>query len=542
VLMGYGTGAIMAVPAHDTRDFAFARAFELPIACVVEPTDGRGEDTAAWDDAFVAYEAELVNSANAEVSLNGLGVVEAKARITEWLTEKGIGEGTVNFRLRDWLFSRQRYWGEPFPIVYDEDGVMHALPDSMLPVEVPEVDDYSPRTFDADDAKSTPETPLSRNAAWVNVDLDLGDGRGTRRYRRETNTMPNWAGSCWYELRYVDPDDEVAVVDPVNERYWMGPDEHKRAGGVDLYVGGAEHAVLHLLYSRFWHKVLFDLGYVSSKEPFHKLFNQGMITADVYRDARGFPVPAAEVEERDGRYYWQGDPVSREAGKMGKSLKNAIAPDEFCDTYGADTLRVYEMSMGPLDVSKPWDTKAVAGSVRFLQRVWRNIVDEETGRVRVSEVAPDTETLRAAHQAVAGVHEDVAALRFNTAIAKLIVLNNHLTKLDAVPRQTAEMLVLALAPFAPHVAEELWDKLGHADSLVHADFPVADPRYLVADEVTCVVQVQGKVRDKIQVPPDITEEALRELALASEGARRALDGRGVRTVIVRAPKLVNIVV
>ena len=541
VLMGYGTGAIMAVPAHDTRDFAFARAFELPIACVVEPTDGRGEDTAAWDDAFVAYEAELVNSANAEVSLNGLGVAEAKARITEWLAEKGIGEGTVNFRLRDWLFSRQRYWGEPFPIVYDEDGVMHALPDSMLPVEVPEVDDYSPRTFAADDANSTPETPLSRNAAWVNVDLDLGDGRGTRRYRRETNTMPNWAGSCWYELRYVDPDDEAALVDPVNERYWMGPDEHKRAGGVDLYIGGAEHAVLHLLYSRFWHKVLFDLGHVSSMEPYHKLFNQGMITADVYRDARGFPVPAAEVEERDGRYYWQGDVVSREAGKMGKSLKNAIAPDEFCDTYGADTLRVYEMSMGPLDVSKPWDTKAVAGSVRFLQRVWRNIVDEETGRVRVAESAPDTETLRAAHQAVAGVHEDVAALRFNTAIAKLIVLNNHLTKLDAVPRQTAEMLVLALAPFAPHVAEELWDKLGHADSLVYADFPIADPRYLVADEVTCVVQVQGKVRDKIQVPPDITEEALRELALASEGARRALDGRGIRTVIVRAPKLVNIV-
>ena len=541
VLMGYGTGAIMAVPAHDTRDFAFARAFGLPIRCVVAPTDGRGEDTAAWDDAFSAYDAQLVNSANAEVSLNGLGVVEAKARITQWLAGKEIGEGTVNFRLRDWLFSRQRYWGEPFPIVYDEDGVMHALPDSMLPVEVPEVEDYSPRTFDSDDADSVPETPLSRNAAWVDVDLDLGDGRGVRRYRRETNTMPNWAGSCWYELRYVDPDDESEVVDPVNERYWMGPDEHKRAGGVDLYVGGAEHAVLHLLYARFWHKVLFDLGHVSSKEPFHKLFNQGMITADVYRDARGFPVPAAEVEENNGKYYWQGAEVSREAGKMGKSLKNAIAPDDFCDTYGADTLRVYEMSMGPLEVSKPWDTKAVTGAVRFLQRVWRNVVDEETGRVRVAEVEPDTETLRATHQAVAGVGEDVAALRFNTAIAKLIVLNNHLTKLERVPRQTAETLVLALAPFAPHLAEELWDKLGHVGSLAYTSFPVADPRYLVADEVTCVIQVQGKVRDKIQVAPDISEEELKELALATDGARRALDGRGVRTVIVRAPKLVNIV-
>jgi leucyl-tRNA synthetase len=541
VLMGYGTGAIMAVPAHDARDFAFARAFELPIVCVVEPTDGRGEDPAEWEDAFVSYDATLVNSANDEVSLDGLGVVEAKARITAWLTGQGIGEGTVNFRLRDWLFSRQRYWGEPFPIVYDEDGAMHALPDSMLPVEVPEVEDYSPRTFDPNDANSTPETPLSRNAAWVNMELDLGDGRGTRRYRRETNTMPNWAGSCWYELRYIDPEDEAEVVDPVNERYWMGPTEHKRAGGVDLYVGGAEHAVLHLLYSRFWHKVLFDLGYVSSKEPFHKLFNQGMITADVYRDARGFPVPAAEVEERDGKYYWQGAEVTREAGKMGKSLKNSIAPDEFCDTYGADTLRVYEMSMGPLEVSKPWDTKAVTGAVRFLQRVWRNVVDEETGRVRVVEADPDIETLRAAHQAVAGVQEDVAALRFNTAIAKLIVLNNHLTKLDAVPRQTAETLVLALAPFAPHVTEELWSKLGHDGTIAYESVPPVDPQYLVADEVTCVIQVQGKVRDKIQVAPDITEEALKELALASEGALRALDGRGVRTVIVRAPKLVNIV-
>jgi leucyl-tRNA synthetase len=543
VLMGYGTGAIMAVPAHDTRDFAFARAFELPIRCVVEPTDGRGEDTAAWDDAFVSYDAKLVNSANDEVSLDGLGVVEAKARITAWLEERGIGQGTVNFRLRDWLFSRQRYWGEPFPIVYDEDGVMHALPDSMLPVEVPEVEDYSPRTFDPNDAQSTPETPLSRNAEWVNTELDLGDGRGKRKYRRETNTMPNWAGSCWYELRYVDPDDELQVVDPVNERYWMGPTEHKRAGGVDLYIGGAEHAVLHLLYSRFWHKVLFDLGYVSSKEPFHKLFNQGMITADVYRDERGFPVPAAEIEERGEKYYWQGAEVTREAGKMGKSLKNSVSPDEFCDSYGADTLRVYEMSMGPLEVSKPWDTKAVTGAVRFLQRVWRNIVDEETGGLRLAadEVEPDTETLRAAHQAVAGVREDIAGLRFNTAIAKLIVLNNHLTKLDAVPRQSAETLALALAPFAPHLAEELWQKLGHSGTLAYQPFPVADPRYLVADEVTCVIQVQGKVRDKIQVPPDITEEALKELALATDGAKRALDGRGIRTVIVRAPKLVNIV-
>lgn len=287
VLMGYGTGAIMAVPAHDTRDFAFARAFELPMRCVVQPSDDRGTDASTWDDAFASYEAKLVNSANDEISVDGLGVVEAKAKMTDWLTERGIGEGTVNFRLRDWLFSRQRYWGEPFPIVYDEDGVAHPLPESMLPLELPEVDDYSPRTFDADDADTSPETPLSRNEDWVNVELDLGDG--VKKYRRETNTMPNWAGSCWYELRYLDPHNSEKLVDPAIEQYWMGPREGQPTGGVDLYVGGAEHAVLHLLYARFWSKVLFDLGHISSAEPFHKLYNQGMIQAYVYRDSRGFP-------------------------------------------------------------------------------------------------------------------------------------------------------------------------------------------------------------------------------------------------------------
>lgn len=291
VLMGYGTGAIMAVPAHDARDFAFARAFELPMRCVVEPSDDRGTDPSTWEDAFGSYDAKLVNSANDEISLDGLGVVDAKARITEWLKAHGVGEGTVNFRLRDWLFSRQRYWGEPFPIVYDEDGIAHPLPESMLPLELPEVDDYSPRTFDPDDADTQPETPLSRNADWVNVTLDLGDGNGPKKYRRETNTMPNWAGSCWYELRYLDPNNDRKLVDPAIEQYWMGPREGQPTGGVDLYVGGAEHAVLHLLYARFWSKVLHDLGHISSVEPFHKLYNQGMIQAFVYRDSRGIAVP-----------------------------------------------------------------------------------------------------------------------------------------------------------------------------------------------------------------------------------------------------------
>ncbi|MFE9423396.1 leucine--tRNA ligase [Kitasatospora sp. NPDC006697] len=540
VLMGYGTGAIMAVPAHDQRDFAFARAFSLPMACVVQPTDGRSTDPAEWDDAFDTYDSVLVNSAGEGVSLDGLSVVDAKRTVTEWLAGRGIGEGTVNYRLRDWLFSRQRYWGEPFPIVYDEDGAMHALPESMLPVEVPEVEDYSPHTYDPDDAASTPKTPLSRNEAWVNVELDLGDG--VKRYRRETNTMPNWAGSCWYELRYVDPSDREAPVDPANEAYWMGPTEQKPHGGVDLYVGGAEHAVLHLLYARFWHKVLHDLGHVSSVEPFHRLFNQGMITADVYRDARGFPVPAAEVAETgDGGYTWQGEPVTREAGKMGKSLKNAVAPDDICAEYGADTLRLYEMSMGPLDVSRPWDPRAVVGSFRFLQRLWRNIVSEETGELVVSEEPADEATLRALHKAIDGIRGDLAGLRFNTAVAKAIELNNFLVKRGSTPREVAEPLVLMVAPLAPHVAEELWHRLGHTDSLAFADFPVADPALAVDESVVCVVQIKGKVKARLEVAPGISDAELEQLALADPAVVAAIGEAPVRKVITRAPKLVNIV-
>ncbi|MGK4583339.1 leucine--tRNA ligase [Kitasatospora sp. HPMI-4] len=539
VLMGYGTGAIMAVPAHDHRDFAFARAFSLPMACVVQPTDGRGEDPHAWDDAFDTYDSVIVNSANDGLALDGLSVVEAKAAVTAWLTERGIGEGTVNYRLRDWLFSRQRYWGEPFPIVYDEDGVMHALPESMLPVEVPEVDDYSPHTYDPDDATSSPKTPLSRNEAWVNVELDLGDG--VRTYRRETNTMPNWAGSCWYELRYADPVNGERPVDPANERYWLGVTEQKPAGGADLYVGGAEHAVLHLLYARFWHKVLHDLGHVSSIEPFHKLFNQGMITADVYRDERGFPVPAAEIEERDGKYFWEGQPVRREAGKMGKSLKNAVAPDEIADEYGADTLRLYEMSMGPLDVSRPWDTRAVVGSYRFLQRLWRNIVSETTGELVVTDEAPDEATLRALHKAIDGIRGDMAGLRFNTAVAKAIELNNFLVKRGSTPRAVAEQLVLLVAPLAPHIAEELWRRLGRSGSLAHVDYPVADPAYVVDETVTCVVQIKGKVKARLEVAPSISDAELEALALAEPAVVAAIGDAPVRKVIARAPKLVNIV-
>ncbi|MFI1400191.1 leucine--tRNA ligase [Streptomyces sp. NPDC020681] len=533
VLMGYGTGAIMAVPGQDERDWEFAEAFDLEIIRTVQPPDG-------WEGEAFTGQGPAINSSNDEISLDGLDVAEAKAKITEWLVAKGIGEATVNFRLRDWLFSRQRYWGEPFPIVYDEDGVAHALPESMLPLELPEVDDYSPRTFDPDDANTQPETPLSRNADWVNVELDLGDG--VKRYRRETNTMPNWAGSCWYELRYLDPRNSEKLVDPEIEQYWMGPREGMPHGGVDLYVGGAEHAVLHLLYARFWSKVLFDLGHISSPEPFHKLFNQGMIQAYVYRDSRGFPVLATEVEERDGKFFFEGEPVKRELGKMGKSLKNAVTPDEICAEYGADTLRLYEMAMGPLDVSRPWDTRAVVGQYRLLQRLWRNVVDEATGEVTVVDTEAGEAMLRALHKAIDGAGQDLSALRFNTAIAKITELNNHLTKVGGpLPRSVAEQLVLLIAPLAPHIAEELWHRLGHGDSVVHQDFPVADPAYVVDETVTCVVQIKGKVKARLEVSPSISDEELETLALGDAAVVAALGGAGIRKVIVRAPKLVNIV-
>ena len=544
VLMGYGTGAIMAVPAHDQRDFEFARAFELPMRIVVTPPAGRPTDIAEWTESYDSKTAVVTDSANDAITLDGLPVPEAKSAVIDWLEREGKGEGTVNYRLRDWLFSRQRYWGEPFPIVYPVDGpdagIARALPDSMLPLELPEVDDFSPKTFEAGDVTSVPEPPLGRVAEWVNVTLDLGDG--PRQYRRETNTMPQWAGSCWYYLRYLDPTNSERFVGVEAEKYWMGPRAAGETGGVDLYVGGAEHAVLHLLYARFWHKILFDLGHVTSEEPFRKLFNQGMIQGAAYTNAAGSYVPAAEVEDDGaGSFTHHGEPVTREYGKIGKSLKNVISPDDMCDEYGADTLRLYEMSLGPLDMSKPWDTRASIGSFRFLQRLWRNIVDEETGEVTVTADAPDEATARALNKAIDGARHDLEGLRFNTAISKLIELNNHLTRLPAVPSTVAETLVVLVAPFAPHIAEELWSKLGHNGTVADAPYPDADPAYLVDDTVTCVVQVAGKLKERLEVPPSISEDDLRELALASEGVQRALEGRGVRTVIVRAPKLVNVV-
>jgi leucyl-tRNA synthetase len=544
VLMGYGTGAIMAVPGQDQRDWDFAREFGLPIIRTVRPPED-------FDGEAYIGEGPAINSARKDgLSLDGLGIAEAKKTITQWLEEHGHGEGTVQYKLRDWLFSRQRYWGEPFPVVYDSDGLPVSLPEHMLPVELPEVADYSPQIYDPDDATSEPNPPLARATDWVEVELDLGEG--PKRYWRDVNVMPQWAGSCWYQLRYVDPTNEDRFCAPENERYWMGPRTAEHGpddpGGVDLYVGGVEHAVLHLLYSRFWHKVLYDLGYVSSEEPYRRLYNQGYIQAFAYTDARGSYVPAEEVEERDGRYFWNGQEVKQEYGKMGKSLKNVVTPDEISDGYGADTFRLYEMSMGPLDISRPWATKDVVGSQRFLQRLWRNVVDEHTGELRVTEEQPGEETLRVLHKAIAGVREDFAAMRYNTAIAKLIELNNYVTKTygpgngAGTPRVVAEPLVLMLAPLSPHLAEELWSRLGREHSLAHGPFPVADDRYLVEDTAEYPIQVNGKVRSRVVVPASAGQDEVRAAALAEEKIAALLEGNEPRKVIVVPGRLVNVVV
>ena len=536
VLMGYGTGAVMGVPAEDTRDWDFAKDFGIEYIRTVQPAPDHPEDQPYTEGGT------KINSANDQIDLNGKEVDEAKAAVVEWLGDRA--EETTQYRLRDWLFSRQRYWGEPFPIVYDEDGTPIALPDSQLPVDLPEVDNFSPRTFDGDDVDSEPEPPLGRNDDWVHVTLDLGDG--PKKYRRETNTMPNWAGSSWYQLRYADPTNSELPVSAENEAYWLGPKAPGDCGGADLYVGGVEHAVLHLLYARFWHKVLFDLGWISSFEPFRKLINQGYVQAYAFTDSRGVYVPADEVEERvddagETTWWYDGAQVDREYGKMGKSLKNMVTPDEMYEEYGADTFRVYEMSMGPLEDSRPWETRAVVGAQRFLQRVWRLAVDEDSGETRVADEPADAETSRVLHQTIAGVREDMERFRYNTVIAKLIVLTNHLTKVGMAPREAIEALTVMLSPFAPHISEEIWERLGHDGTITYMPYPVADESKLVAASVTCVVQVRGKVRERIEVDPDISAEELEKLAVATDAAQRYLEGKAPLKVIVRAPKVVNIV-
>jgi len=552
VLMGYGTGAIMAVPCGDERDFDFARTFDLPIPPIQRPPDGWFDehdieptlDTEQWPTAYVG-DAPYVRSSNDTLDLDGVdNTATGIAATNAWLEAHGAGEATVTYKLRDWLFSRQRYWGEPFPVVYDDEGRPHALPDDQLPVVLPETDSFSPRTFDPDDRDSDPESPLDRLTDWVEVELDLGDG--LRRYRRDTNVMPQWAGSCWYELRYLDPTNDERFCDREVEAYWMGPRTDVRPdhpGGVDLYVGGVEHAVLHLLYARFWHKVLYDLGEVTSKEPYARLFNQGYIQAAAFKDARGIYVEASEVDgDADSGFHFHGEPVTREWGKMGKSLKNAVSPDEMYEQYGADTLRLYEMATGPLDASRPWETRDVVGMYRFLQRLWRNLVDEQTGECVVVDTPADDDTRRQLHRTIAVVRTEMEALRFNTSIAKLIELNNALTKLAATPREVAEPLVVMLAPLVPHVAEELWRLLGHDDTIAYVAFPEADPALLVDDVVEYPVQVNGKVRGRIEVAADADTSAIETAALADDRVAAAVDGATPKKIIVVPGRMVNVVV
>jgi leucyl-tRNA synthetase len=523
VLMGYGTGAIMAVPGQDERDWEFAQEYGLEIIRTVQPPEG-------WDgDAFIG-DGPAINSQ----FLDGLQINDAKEKIIEWLENSGNGHRNTTYKLRDWLFSRQRYWGEPFPIVYDENDLPVALPEDSLPVELPDLMDWAPRSLDE---MSDPEPPLGRASEWVYTEMDLGDGLKT--YKRELNTMPQWAGSCWYYLRYLDPTNTEEFVAKDVESYWMNGDK----SGVDLYVGGVEHAVLHLLYSRFWHKALFDLGHVSTPEPFHRLYNQGYIQAAAYQDSRGIYVEASDVIQEDGDFKYGNETVTRSFGKMGKSLRNSVTPDEMYDQYGADTLRLYEMFMGPLDQDRPWETKSVVGSLRLLQRVWRNLVNEETGTLAVTDGHADVELKQILNQTIKSVRDDMENLRFNTAIARITELNNEITKSNTeTPREVAEVLIHLIAPLVPHIAEELWEMLGNESSIVYSPFPVPDPTYLVSETVEIPIQVNGKLKSKITVSAGCSSSELRDAALADEKIASIVSDKEIRKEIIVDGKLVNFVI
>jgi leucyl-tRNA synthetase len=481
VLASYGTGAIMGVPAHDERDHEFALKYQLPIVQVLKRPEGSPE--------FFAGESEAINSE----FLNGLPTAEAKKKMASWLEEKGMGRTKVQYKLRDWLFSRQRYWGEPFPIIWKKDGKHYPVAESDLPVLLPDLEDYKPSVEGL--------APLSKAKSWV----ELPDGA-----RRETNTMPNWAGSCWYFIRYCDPKNTEKFIDPEIERYWFQP------RGIDLYIGGAEHAVLHLLYARFWHKVLFDLGHVSTSEPFHKLVNQGMI-------------------------------LGEDNQKMSKSLGNVINPDDVVAEYGADSLRLFEMYMGPLTAVKPWSTKGVNGVYRFLGRVWRLVMEEDQAgnwvlSPKLSNDTASPEIQRRLHETIKKVTEDIEGLQFNTAIAQLMILVNDLTKEEKHPRATLETLVLLLAPFAPHIAEELWAQLGHNKTLAYEPWPKFDEIYLQTKTVEMVVQVNGKVRSHLTTAVETTQADVEKQVKALPEMSSWLEGKTIAKVIFVPKKLINFVV
>ncbi len=560
VLISYGTGAIMAVPGHDQRDLEFARKFRLPIQAVVMPTTEwlrrmqacLGKAPAGTPDpakvrmltaeSFADYIGELpeafiedgvgMQSENPGVSLNGLPTPQAKSRIIEWLVGAGIGRAAIKYKLRDWLFSRQRYWGEPIPILHELDsagnknGLTRAVTEEELPVMLPELDDFKPT--------GRPGGPLEKAGGWIKV---LKDGR---EYMRETNTMPQWAGSCWYYLRFCDPHNTQKPWDPGRERYWMP---------VDLYVGGAEHAVLHLLYSRFWHKVLFDRGYVSTMEPFQRLVNQGMILSATYRTSEGRIVPYSRIHFEEGKAFHAetDEELAGETEKMSKSRGNVIPVDVPVQRYGADTTRLYEMFMGPLETTKPWSMQGVEGISRFLNRAWRMIIDESadtmklSSRVSSGDILRDERQLRVLHKTIQSVTQDMESLSFNTAISRLMEFVNYFTAQEVRPRICMESFVLLLAPMAPHISEELWQALGHAESAAYAPWPVFDSRHTREATIDIPVQINGRVRGRIVVPAGAAEDEIKQAALSDIKIKKHLEGRALRKVILVPGKLVSIV-
>jgi leucyl-tRNA synthetase len=522
VLTGYGTGAIMAVPAHDTRDFEFAGKFHLPIICIQDPDVKDPEQRKRILNAEECWteDGKYINSSDKSTGLdiNGMNKDAGIAHITRWLESEKFGASKVNYKLRDWLFSRQRYWGEPFPVIHWEDGEITLLSDDELPLELPELEKYLPG--------ESGESPLSNSDEWLNVTDKDG-----RKGRRETNTMPQWAGSCWYYLRFIDPENDKMIFDQAKEKYWMP---------VDLYIGGAEHAVLHLLYSRFWHKVLFDLGIVSTDEPYKRLFNQGMILAFAYETESGAKVSGEFVEERDGKYFHKdtGAELRQIVAKMSKSLKNVVNPDDVTSKYGADSLRLYEMFMGPLDVTKPWDDKGVKGVFGFLGRAFRFFSNREN----LIEGEEDAEILKGLHQTIKKVESDIENLRFNTAISAMMIFLNLATRKGKVTVATADIFAKVLSPFAPHTAEELWQLTGHGKSLAYEPWPLYNEEYLKEENFNYPVSFNGKTRFNIELPVNMAKDEIIRQVLADERARKWIGSSTPSNIIVVPNRIVNIVI
>lgn len=527
VIATYGTGAIMCVPGHDERDFDFAKKFSLPIIYVYKP-DLKEHPEIIPDHAKDIEEEDLeglrclpddgicIRSKSKEISLNGLSQGEAIKKIVAWLEKKGIGKATVNYKLRDWLFSRQRYWGEPFPILHFADGSKRILGIDELPLSLPSISNYKP--------SGDGQSPLAKVDSWVHI----SDSKTGQKAQRETNTMPNWAGSCWYYLRFCDPHNEKQAWSPEAEKYW---------GPVDLYVGGVEHAVLHLLYSRFWHKVLFDCGYVSYPEPFKTLRNQGLMVARSYQNNAGVYIAPEEVVEKEGKYFHRktDEELRSQIEKMSKSKLNGVSPDEVIEEYGTDALRLYEMFLGPLEKEKIWNSDAVSGCKRFLTRFY----DMATSDKLTDQ--DSEEALKFGHRLAYGVEKDIEALQFNTAVAKMMEFINDFTKLPAYPRSVIKMATQVLMPFAPHLAEEIWELLGCKESLSYASYPKVDDKYLHDATVTYVVQVNGKVRGRFELPKDERQDVILEAAKKNPLIAKYLEGQGIQKVIFVPNKLLNIV-